>query len=82
MLYYSSECPYSKKVLRYLHHIQKTLPMNDISQSGDAKQEFLKLSTQKITPCLLIDKQLLYDPEVIIQWLAEHQDKLLPKTEP
>lgn len=79
MFYYSSHCVYSRKVLRYLDSINKTLPMKDIYRDPEAKKEFFEIVGEKIVPCLTINGKPLYDANEIIEWLSSHPENLLPK---
>lgn len=74
MLYYSSSCPYSRKVLRYLDSIDKTIPMKDVSRNSQAKKELKEMGGEKLVPCLCIDKKPLYDTAAIIEWLSSHRE--------
>lgn len=77
-LYYSSHCPYSKKVLNYLYVIHKKVPTTDVQNNPEAK-EYLKTHGGLMqVPCLFIDGKPLYESDDIIQWLSEHQDLLDP----
>lgn len=80
VLYYSSTCPYSQKVLHYLDSIDKTVPMKDVTKLPEAKKELFEIGGIKIVPCLFIDTQPLYDANNIIDWLSSHQNLLSKKT--
>lgn len=79
LLFYSAGCPYSRKVLRYLDSIDKTVPMKEVSRNPEAKQELLERGGMKIVPCLLIDSSPLYDANAIIEWMEHHQNLLSKK---
>ena len=81
MLYYSSHCPYSRKVLSYLDSIKKSVPMKDVLTDKEAKKELVEIGGKPIVPCLVIDGKALYDSDAIIEWLSKHQNILLPKKE-
>lgn len=76
VLYYSSYCPYSQKVLRYLKKIHKTVPMKDVVDNPQNKEELSRAGDQLLVPCLVIDGKALYDADAIIDWLSKHQDQL------
>ncbi len=76
VLYYSSYCPHSQKVLRYLQKIHKTVPMKNVNNNPQYKEELARDGGQLLVPCLVIDGRGLYDADTIIDWLSQHQDKL------
>lgn len=78
VLYYSSYCSYSQKVLHYLEQIHKTVPMKNVIDNVGAKEELRKYGGIMKVPCLLIDGKPLYESDRIIQWLSQHQDDLDP----
>lgn len=78
VLYYTSYCPYSQKVLRYLNKIHKTIPMKNLENDPQAKAELKRIGGRMQVPCLVIDGQALYESDAIIDWLSQHQDELDP----
>ncbi len=78
VLYYSPSCGYSQKVVRYLKQIHKTVPMKNVINDREAKEELRKFGGIMQVPCLLIDGKPLYESDLIIQWLSEHQEDLDP----
>ncbi len=76
VLYYSSRCPYSQKVLGYLKNIHKSVPMKDVVDNPQNKEELSRAGGQLLVPCLVIDGKALYDADAIIEWLSKHQDLL------
>lgn len=75
-LYYSPTCPYCVKVLNYLHSIHKTVPMKNVKQSAEIKEELIEKGGKAEVPCLLIDHFALYSSDQIIEWLKTHQEEL------
>ncbi len=78
VLYYTSYCPYSQKVLRYLQQIHKQLPMKNLENDPQAKAELKRIGGEMQVPCLIIDGKPLYESNAIIEWLSQHQDELEP----
>lgn len=76
VLYYTTYCPYSQKVLRYLKKIHKQLPMKNVESDPQAKAELKKTGGKTQVPCLVIDGKALYESDAIIEWLSQHQDEL------
>ncbi len=77
-LYYAPYCPYSREVLAYLKTIQKKIPLKNVKQDLEAKEELKKVGGVLEVPCLIIGDQALYSSEVIIEWLKEHGNELDP----
>jgi glutaredoxin len=77
VLYYSSYCPHSQKVLHYLKKIHKTIPMKNVKDNPQYKEELARDGGQLLVPCLVIDGKGLYDADTIIEWLSQHQNQLL-----
>ena len=76
VLYYSSHCPYSQKVLRYLQKIDKTIPMKNVIDNPQYKKELSQAGDQLLVPCLVINGKAIYDADLIIEWLSSHQEQL------
>ncbi len=73
-LYYSSSCPYSRKVLDYLNEIHKKVPLTEVRNNPKAL-EYLQSKGGKLqVPCLFIDGRPLYDSDEIIDWLSKHRE--------
>ena len=67
LLYYTSWCPYSQKVLNYLKQIQKTVPMKNLDNDSKAREELKKIGGKAQVPCLVIDQKALYESDAIIK---------------
>lgn len=76
LLYYTSYCPYSQKVLKYLKKIHKQVPLKDLEGNSKAKSELKKIGGKMQVPCLVINGKALYESDAIIEWLSQHQDAL------
>lgn len=76
VLYYTTYCPYSQKVLKYLNKIHKQLPMKNLANDPLAKEELKKVGGKMQVPCLVIDGTAMYESNEIIHWLSLHQDEL------
>ena len=78
LLYYTTYCPYSQRVLKYLKKIHKLLPMKNLANNPQAKEELRKTGGKMQVPCLVIDGNALYESNAIIDWLSKHKDELGP----
>jgi glutaredoxin 3 len=78
VLYYTSYCPYSQKVLRYLQQIHKTIPMKNVQRSSEGRDELLKVGGKLQVPCLVVNGKAIYESDAIIDWLSQHQNSLDP----
>lgn len=75
-LYYVPSCPYCREVLTYLQHIHKKIPLKNVKQDSNAKEELKRIGGVLEVPCLIVDDQAMYGSETIIEWLTTHQDDL------
>ena len=75
-LYYSPQCPYSKKVLSYLKQSGIKIEMKNVKIDGVAREELIERGGYAVVPCLIIDGRALYDANLIIDWLSLHQEDL------
>ncbi len=76
VLYYTPQCRYSQEVLQYLNQVHKTVPMVNVENNAQGKEELRKAGGAMRVPCLVIDGEPLYDSDAIIRWLSIHQDEL------
>lgn len=75
-LYYSPQCPYSKKVLAYLKQSGIKIDMKNVKLDSIAREELIQRGGYAVVPCLIIDGRALYDANLIIDWLSVHQEDL------
>jgi glutaredoxin 3 len=78
VLYYTTYCPYSQKVLRYLQQIHKSVPMVSLDNNPKEKAKLIKEGGKAQVPCLFIDGRAMYESGDIINWLSQHQNELDP----
>jgi glutaredoxin 3 len=76
ILYYAPYCPYSQKVIEYLHKIQKQIPLKNLNKDPQAKAELKNVGGKLQVPCLVIDGKPLYESDDIIDWISKHRDEL------
>jgi glutaredoxin 3 len=72
-LYYSPKCPHSQKVLAYLKKENLSIPLKDVTQDSQAKEELRVIGGYMIVPCLIVDGKPIYNDSDIIQWLSENR---------
>jgi len=71
ILYYNPNCPFCKKVLRYLQDHPHNVSLKNISSDPIAKEELFHIGGKVQVPCLFIDGTPLYESQYIIDWLKE-----------
>ena len=73
-LYYKPECPFCKKVLRFMEKNDIELELKNIHDQEN--KEFLveKGGTNQV-PCLFIDGKAMYESDDIIEFLKEKFNK-------
>lgn len=78
LLYYLPWCPYSQKVLDYLRQVHRTLPMKNLQQDNQGKEELRRIGGKAQVPCLIINGKAMYESAAIIQWLSQNKANLEP----
>ena len=71
VLYYSSKCPYSKKVVDYISSRKIDVVMKNVLYDAKAKEE-LRQYGHMVVPCLVVDGEPIYDANAIVEWLSNH----------
>lgn len=72
-LYYMPECPYCKKVIRYMEKNNISVEMADIKKDPKNQEDLIKIGGLDQVPMLLIDGKPLYESSDIIAWLKENK---------
>ena len=75
ILYKFDTCPYCQLVMKSLKKDNITIQMKDIIENPTARQELIKIGGKAQVPCLVINKQALYESNHIINWLKENYKK-------
>ena len=71
-LYHFKGCPYCGKVRNYLEQEGKTVPMKDIRENPDYREELIQVGGKGQVPCLVIDGKALYESNDIIEWFKQN----------
>ena len=71
-LYYSPKCPHSQRVLAYMKSQNISIPLKDVTQDKQAKEELRVTGGHLIVPCLIVDGRPIYEDADIIQWLSQN----------
>lgn len=69
-------CPYCGRVLRYMEENEVKIPIKNIQESSENRQELLNIGGKTQVPCLVIDGIAKYESDDIIQWLMENKENL------
>lgn len=71
-LYVLPQCPYCHKVQQYIE--KKNIQGIQIKNIQDPKnkEELISIGGKKQVPCLVHNKQALYESDEIIKWLKHH----------
>ena len=67
-LYYKPTCPYCIKVLHFLEQNDISVPLKNINENSQNRQELLNIGGKIQVPCLVINDEALYESDDIIQW--------------
>ena len=71
-LYYSKNCPYCMKVLRFMNENGISMEKRDTSLPG-VKRELVNIGGKPQVPCLVVNNEALYESDDIIEYLREKQ---------
>ena len=71
-LYHYNECSYCAKVRNFLKKNKISIPMKNIRENAQFREELIKIGGKSQVPCLVIDGQALYESVDIIRWLTEY----------
>jgi len=72
-LYYKPTCPYCIKVLHFLEQNDISVPLKNINENSQNRQELINIGGKVQVPCLVIDGKALYESDDIIQWFTEER---------
>lgn len=70
-LFKKDTCPYCMRVLQALEERGITLPMRDVAQDPQAREELVRVGGKATVPCLFIDKKPMYESADIIAYLKD-----------
>ena len=71
-LYYLPSCPYCRKVLHALDELGAKIPMKNIHENDEYRQELLKIGGKGQVPCLVINGRAMYESDEIVKWLRQN----------
>ena len=76
LLYYSPWCPFCQRVLSHLEKIKKTIPMKNLQNDREGRQDLISIGGKAQIPCLIINGEALYESQDIINWISKHKHLL------
>jgi len=75
-LYYKKGCPYCEKVFDYLDKLKLDIPLKNIDESSEVRNELISIGGKAQVPCLIIDGKAMYESNDIIKWFSENINSL------
>ncbi len=72
ILYYKPACPYCQKVLDFMKSKSIVVPLRNIEENPDYRQQLVQAGGKAQVPCLFIDGRAQYESDDIIHWLEEN----------
>ncbi len=72
VLYYFDECPFCKKVLRFLDNKDFNVKYRNIHAESKAYDDLIEIGGKSQVPCLVINGKPLYESNDIISWFEEN----------
>lgn len=72
VLYQAAYCPYCIRVRRFMSQNNISVPEKDTSRDSNARRELIEAGGKGQVPALMIDGQVLYESNDIIQWFKQN----------
>ena len=72
LLYHRVTCPFCRKVRDYLDSREIVIPMKDVGEDSDIREELRAIAGKTQVPCLIIDGKPLHESDLIVDWFAEN----------
>lgn len=72
ILYYFEECPFCKKVKKFLEGKAIDITYKNIHTDKEAYNTLIKIGGKSQVPCLFINGKPLYESDAIITWLKNN----------
>jgi len=72
VLYQTAFCPYCIRVRRFLSQNNIAIPTRDITLNSGARRELIEAGGKGQVPALMIDGQVLYESNDIIEWVKQN----------
>jgi glutaredoxin 3 len=72
LLYHNVICPYCVRVRRFLSANNISIPEKDTLLNPSARRELIEAGGKGQVPALMIDGQILYESNDIIQWVKQN----------
>lgn len=71
-LFYHDTCPYCLKVLEFMKENNMSLPLKNVHETAENRQELMTKGGKGQVPALEIDDRVMYESDDIIAWLQEN----------
>jgi len=71
-LYYKPTCGFCAKVFQFMEQNSITVPMKNVLENSEFRNELLNSGGKTQIPCLVIDGRALYESDDIIKWLSKN----------
>ncbi len=72
VLYHTLLCPYCVRVRRFLSANNISIPEKDTLMDPSARRELIEAGGKGQVPALMIDGQVLYESNDIIEWVKQN----------
>lgn len=72
VLYQYTSCPFCAKVRRFMAANELTVPMKDTMMDAAAREELINIGGKGTVPALMIDGEIMYESDDIIQWMQDN----------
>jgi len=71
-LFYRPTCGYCLKVLRFIKQNNILIPLRNVSENPEIRQELITIAGKTQVPCLVVNGKPMHESGHIIEWLKEN----------
>jgi len=71
-LFYRPTCGYCVKVLRFIEQNNISIPLKNIFENPEVRQELITIAGKTQVPCLVVNGEPMHESDNIIEWLKEN----------
>lgn len=72
VLFYRPTCGYCLKVLRFIEQNNISIPLKNVSESSEIREELIAIAGKTQVPCLILEGKPLHESNDIIEWLKNN----------
>ena len=74
-LFYTPTCGFCRKVFRYMEDNNVVIPLKNVNENSQVRQELITIAGKTQVPCLVVDGRPIHESDDIIDWLDTNWNK-------